>query len=399
VAAVVKGFEKMGHWVRMVVTQNDRLVWGDQLQNWSPASYHLTRSLGFKLVERPVRRLQSEMHLPYISLFDSLRYADAAVPLLQGYTILYERHGYMGYGGVITARRLGMPLVLELNGNILKEIDEMGVKMSPIQRRIGRWITRTTFLAANHVVVVSDALRQHLVEDLQIPLDKVSVVLNGVDLELFSQPRDEQHTRQIYNLGPGPVITFVGSFQPWHGVEYLVSSFKLVQEQCPDAQLILVGDGAARDQIMAQLTQLGLQDKTILTGRLPQEQVASVVQAADVLVAPYGFKHGDIVGTPLKLLEYLAAGKAIVASTAPIHELITDGVNGLRVEPAESRALAQGIIRLLTDPALRTRLGAAARQQAQQYSWDGVVEKLQRIFMEQLAINPERLTKSRSALA
>jgi glycosyltransferase involved in cell wall biosynthesis len=61
--------------------------------------------------------------------------------------------------------------------------------------------------------------------------------------------------------------------------------------------------------------------------------------------------------------------------------------------------LAQGIIRLLTDPALRTRLGAAARQQAQQYSWDGVVEKLQRIFMEQLAINPERLTKSRSALA
>jgi glycosyltransferase involved in cell wall biosynthesis len=383
----------------MVVTQNDQLVWGDQLQNWSLASYHLTDSLGFKLFESPIRRLQSEMRLPYISMFDSLRYADAAVRLLKGYTILYERHGYMGYGGVITARRLGIPLVLELNGNILKEIDEIGVQMSPIQRKIGRWITRYTFWAANHVVVVSDALKHHLVEDLQIPAEKVSVVLNGVDLELFSQPHDAQQTRQKYKLGSGPVITFVGSFQPWHGVEYLVSSFKLVQEQCSDAQLVLVGDGAARDPIVAQLTQLGLQNKTILTGRLPQDQVAAVVQAADVLVAPYGFKHGDIVGTPLKILEYLAAGKAIVASTAPIHELITDGVNGLRVEPAEPAALARGIIRVLKDPALCTRLGAAAHQQAQQYSWDGVVEKLQRIFVEQLATKPERLTRERSVLA
>ena len=73
---------------------------------------------------------------------------------------------------------------------------------------------------------------------------------------------------------------------------------------------------------------------------MSQADVAAVLSVADVVVAPYPFDHHDIVGTPLKLMEYLAAGKAIVASTAPIHEIIEDGNTGLRVPPGDSQAMA-----------------------------------------------------------
>lgn len=390
--AVIQGLRKAGDEVRTVAIQRWQLGWSDDdlKDNWQPPRYGFADRWWFRLVERPLRWLQNHLPLPFLGLFDALRFADAAVQLLRGYDVLYERHGYMGFGGVFAARLLNIPLVLELNGNILKELDEMGLHMSAVQKKIGRWITRHTFLAADHVVVVSEALKHELVDGLQIPAEKISVVLNGVDLELFSQPYDHQAVRQQYHLGAGPVVAFVGSFQPWHGVEFLVAAFKAVQERFPSARLLLVGDGEGRANIMTQLTELGLQDHIVLTGRLPQAQVAAIVQAADVLAAPYGFTYGDIVGTPLKIVEYMAAGKAIVASTAPIHELIADGVTGVRVAPANADALASGIIRLLEDEALRATLGANAQREAQQYSWAHVVNRLRRLFIAELVKRKRR---------
>jgi len=79
-----------------------------------------------------------------------------------------------------------------------------------------------------------------------------------------------------------------------------------------------------REAVQAQI-KIGLQDSIVLTGRLPHEQVAELTSLSDIAVAPYPYKHSEIVGTPLKLIEYMAAGKPIVASTAPIHEIIEDG--------------------------------------------------------------------------
>jgi glycosyltransferase involved in cell wall biosynthesis len=181
------------------------------------------------------------------------------------------------------------------------------------------------------------------------------------------------------------VIAFVGSFQPWHGAELLVEGYAGVCRQLPDARLVLIGDGERRQAVVEQVCRLGLSGKVILTGKLNQEQVAALLNAADVLVAPYPFKHSDIVGTPLKLLEYMAVGKGILASTAPIHEVIVNGVTGLRIAPADADALAQGLLLLLQDNDLRARLGKNARQiAAQRYSWDCVVEKLETIFQAQI---------------
>jgi glycosyltransferase involved in cell wall biosynthesis len=385
IKSVIHGLQKRGHQVRTVAYQDSRLLWSDNLEDWKAVSYGFSRSKWFRLIESPLRRLQYEIKLPYVGCFESLRYADGCRQHLRGVDLLFERHGYMGYGGIIASRYLGVPLVVELNGNIIHEIDALGIQMSEHQRSLGKWITHCTWHAANHLVVVSRALKLQLVR-LGFPGDKVSVVLNGVNVDLFTRPYDNRLTRDQYGLGTHPVVAFVGSFQPWHGVDLLVEGFAHLHDQLPDAKLVLIGDGEGRQAVLEQAGKLALNEEVVLTGRLDQEQVAALLSAADVLVAPYPYKHSEIVGTPLKLLEYMAAGKAILASSAPLHEVIEDGTSGLRVAAADAGALAQGMLRLLNDHELRAKLGQNARRIAiQQYSWGRTIEKLEKIFQAQIS--------------
>lgn len=386
ISAVIEGLQSLGHTVRTVAIQKKTIGWSDDIRTWSEPPPGLTKSNWFRLLESATRRIQYELSLPFIGLFDSLHYADACIQNLKDFDLFYERHGYMGYGGLLAARRLGVPIIIEINGNIIKEIDEFKIEMSSFQRKLGRWITYRTWAAASHIVVVSEALKHQLIEQVGIPEGKISVVMNGVNIKLFSQLFNEERVRERYKITGDPIIVFVGSFQPWHGVDLLVDSFKLVFSEFPKSQLILVGDGTERHKIESQIDQLGLKNNVKLLGKLPQEQVAAVLTIADVAVAPYPFKHQEIVGTPLKLLEYMAVGKAILATTAPIHELIQDRVTGLRVPPADSEALSNGMIRLLKDKELRIELGSNAYKQVlENYSWEKVVEKLDEIIRTQVS--------------
>lgn len=380
--AVINGLQKLRHSVRTIAIQNKQLEWSDDLKRWNPPSYQLTKLLLFRILESTIRRIQHDLKLPFLGLFDSLHFADACQGHLRGFDVLYERHGYMGFGGVIAAQWLNIPIVIELNGNILKEIDERGFSMSALQRNIGRWITIRTFLAADHMVVVSDALMRTLINDYHIPPEKISIVLNGVDIELFSRQNPGKEIRSQFGLAPGPIVGFVGSFEPWHGVELLVSSFQDVVQKHPDSQLVIIGEGPGKNMAVDKANTLGLQDKVKFLGRLPQAHVAALLGVSKVLVAPYPFEYDSIVGTPLKIMEYMAAGKGIVASTASIHEMIEHEKTGLRVAPANIIALADGINRLLDDQELCKQVGRNAAQHAKKYSWEQVNIKLIQIFRE-----------------
>jgi glycosyltransferase involved in cell wall biosynthesis len=385
VVSVIRGLQQRGHTVRTVAPQGGRLQWSDDLSEWHPAQFTFSFSSWFRAVERPLRRLQRELHLPFIGMFDSIRYADAASHHLRGFDVVYERHGHMGYGGILAARRLGVPAIVELNGNILKELDAQGIAMSRLQREVSRQVTVRTFGAADRMVAVSPALRDELVLHLGVAAERVVVVENGADLELFRRPIDASAARQAYGLGKGPLVCFAGSFEVWHGVDLLVRAFRSVRNRCPAARLVLVGDGQARAAVESQVATLGLGDSVAFLGHRPHAGVADVVGASDVLVAPYPVQQDDFLGTPLKLVEYMAAGKAIVASRARTHDLIVEGVTGLRVPGADADALADAIVRLLGDAGLRATLGAAAAREALVHSWDRVVDELVAILSSVVA--------------
>ena len=132
---------------------------------------------------------------------------------------------------------------------------------------------------------------------------------------------------------------------------------------------------------------LRIEDRVTFTGHLPPSAVAGQLARADIVALPNPASAISTHSTsPLKLFEYMAAGKAIVASRLPsLGEVLTDEVNAVLVTPGDADALAGGIRRLVNDPALRAALGSAARDAVAEYSWDRRAERLEILFNDVLA--------------
>jgi glycosyltransferase involved in cell wall biosynthesis len=146
-----------------------------------------------------------------------------------------------------------------------------------------------------------------------------------------------------------------------------------------------VGDGQSRPAVAQKVMGNGLRDAVIMTGAIAHTRVPEMVSIAEVAVvpgAPVPANRGG-TGTPLKLFEYMAAGKAIVATALnQAAEVIQDGHNGLLVEAGDVNGFAEAMLTLLNDPVKRERLGQNARQQAvEQYSWEEYTRRLEEIYL------------------
>lgn len=281
---------------------------------------------------------------------------------------LYQRHGLNLFGGLDLARRWGVPLVLEYNGPEVWVADNWG---RPLEER-ARAVTAETLAVhgADLVVAVSEVLAEALRKDGVAP-ERIAVIPNAVDPAMFTPERDSTGLRARHGLTGKTVIGFIGTFGPWHGVAVLVEAFALMLARQPalreTARLMLVGDGSemhrAREAIAAQ----GIEECVVLTGLVPQASGPDHVACFDIATAPT-VENADgsaFFGSPTKLFEYLAAGKPCVCSAiGQVAEIIHDGETGLLVPPGDVPALAEALTRLTTDAALRTLLGAAARQDA-----------------------------------
>jgi glycosyltransferase involved in cell wall biosynthesis len=179
---------------------------------------------------------------------------------------------------------------------------------------------------------------------------------------------------------------FVGSFQQWHGLDRLVEGFAQILRKLPEAKLLLVGDGPARPAVERKIAKLGITDAVIITGIVPHTGIPEMLASADVVTAPYPHLPQELWFSPLKLYEYMAAGKAIVASRAgQIAEVIQNGHTGTLCEPGDVNEFAQTTIELLEDPAERRRLGQNAQQQAiEHHSWEQYARRLEEIYLSVL---------------
>jgi glycosyltransferase involved in cell wall biosynthesis len=185
---------------------------------------------------------------------------------------------------------------------------------------------------------------------------------------------------------------WIGGFYPWHDLDLLLKSFTFVLQRHPDARLVLVGDGPIRPSIAEEVQQIGLQQSVIMTGAIAHAEVPEMLSMADIAVvpsAPVPASHGG-TGTPLKLFEYMAAGKPIVATALnQAAEVIRQGHNGLLVEAGDVDGFAEAILTLLDVPSERVRLGQNARQQAiELHSWEEYTRRLEEIYLNVLEEAP-----------
>lgn len=280
-----------------------------------------------------------------------------------GAEVLYERHALNNTAGVRASRRLGVPLLLEVNSPLAHERSEHESLALP---RWAQATERAVLRQADRILAVTRVLGDMLVE-LGVDAERVHVAPNGVDLSHYP----ERPAREDEAL----VVGFVGFFRPWHHIESLVDL--LAGPHMPDrARLLLVGDGPSRSAIEARAAARGVRDRVEVTGAVGREAIPGHVRSMDICVQP----AATAWASPLKLFEYMGAGAAIVAPDQPnLREVLTDGHDALLFAPDEPGAMAQAVERLGGDAALRGRLGRSARETvvSRGYTWDAAARRVE----------------------
>jgi glycosyltransferase involved in cell wall biosynthesis len=212
-------------------------------------------------------------------------------------------------------------------------------------------------------IAVSDANRRYLIEKKRLPAEKIHLIRNGCEIEKFDlcYPPQLALKRQLGFADSDPVLLLIGRLEPQKGHSILFAALKDVLREFPRARLVCVGEGALRPALEAELQQLELSASVRLVGY--QSNVRDWFSVADVCVLPSFFE-----GLPLVAIECLAAGRAMVATAVDgTPEVVIHEKTGLTVPAGDASGLASAIVRLLRDPGLRTRLGAAGRNHVERH--------------------------------
>lgn len=303
---------------------------------------------------------------------------------------IYERYGLFLVAGTLLSRQTGIPLFLEVNSPLALERGEFGgLTLQSLATRLERW----TWRHAARVLPVTGVLAEH-VRAAGVSDTHVAVIPNGIDPERFPDGRDTERAKAALGLAGKVVLGFTGFIRTWHGLASVIEY--LARPDTPrELHLLVVGDGPARAELEHQADQLGLRDRVTFTGLAARDDVAALIEAFDIALQPRAVSYAS----PLKLFEYMASSRAIVAPDQPnIREILSHETNALLFEPEKPDAMAAAISRMATDGALRERLGAAARRTIfdRQLLWKSNAQKIVGLVAEQIAGRASEAPATRS---
>jgi len=302
------------------------------------------------------------------------------------YDLVYTRAGVSAAAWLIS-RLAKVPYVTEVNGLIW---DEARISWVGWWRKAFgyflNWIEGKAYRHSQHVVAVTPRIKEVLVAALGIEPEKIAVIPNGANTDLF-KPMDTNQARRQLNVGGADYfVTFVGMLAAWQGVEYLIRSAPYILKGYPESKFLIVGDGTMKQGLIELTQRIGVSDRMIFTGRVPYDKVPLYINACDVCAAPFIKERNERSGvSPLKIYEYGACGKAIVTSRLPGLEFIEQYETGVLVQPDNAEELAAAIIKLLREPELRRQMGENGRKYVvKNHSWESVAKRVAEVCEQTL---------------
>lgn len=303
--------------------------------------------------------------------------ADAASRLAErvladGADVVHERYSLFSTALAEITGTLGVPGILEVNAPL---IDEQRTHRDLVDEAAARAALRTQVGSATRTACVSEPVARWVSRTVAAaggPAERVLVAPNGVNVERILPCLDS--VAQGTDHGP-PVVAFVGTLKPWHGVEHLLRARSAAAS---DWRLRVVGDGPQRASLQELAAELGVDVE--FTGAVAPAEVPGLLADCAVAVAPYPATQdtADQYFSPLKIYEYAAAALPVVASrVGQVPAAVEDGVTGLLVEPSDPVALAGAVDALVADPDRRRAMGRAGRRDAvAQRSWTAALESI-----------------------
>ena len=335
---MIAALRELGHEVRVVAPRpagqadmGDDITWVHRLRAALPKVVYELLELGYSVLAYARLRRAAREFRP---------------------DVLYERCNLFLVAGALLKRRFRLPMLLEVNSPLTDERQRFGGLGLP---RLARWSEVTAWRAADYVLpvthVLADAVRAHGVPD-----DRLVVIPNGINAAQFAAAPTQEQAKARLGWPDALILGFTGFVRDWHGVDRVVRW--LAGSDAPaDAKLLIVGDGPARADLERLARELKVEDRVRFTGVVPRGDVPAFVSAFDIALQPAVTPYAS----PLKLFEYLALGKAIVAPRRPnIEEVLEQGRNALLFDENLTGDFEAALTRLCREPDLRERLAGEA---------------------------------------
>ncbi len=288
------------------------------------------------------------------------------------FDVVHTHSSKAGFLGRLAARAAGVPTIIHTPHTYAFEMG-VGRIRKAFYRRLERFAAGVT----DKIICVCRSEAERALKAGLAPAGKFVVIENGLSEEAFALPAEASAARRTLGLGQDDLaVGMVGRFEPQKGHLDLVRAAPQIVERFPSVRFVLVGDGAKLPAVRQLIDNLGLQAHFVLPGAV--ENTLAVYPAFDVFVLPSLWES-----LPYSLLEAMAAGRAIVAtSVGGVPEAIVPDETGLLVPPASPDSLAGAIMALLANPGKRQTLGAFAKERAQsRYRLDTMVSKIESLYL------------------
>jgi len=267
------------------------------------------------------------------------------------------------------------PIILEIH-SILK---------SKLYKEVAK---KALFSIPNGIIALSNSMKDIIANQYYVKPERIDVIPNGVCLREFVHSDSVKSRRKIrkkYNLSESEIVVgYIGTFFDWQGTANIIKAASYVIKEEQNVKFMLVGGGPNLRLIQEMILKFNLEKRIILTGVIPHSEVKDYYYSMDIFVVPRPSSLTTETVTPLKLLEAMAAGRAIIVTNVKGLTEIAQGT-AVIVEPDDVRELAKAIIRLVRDKKLRLYLGSRSRDRvAQMYEWEILSSHLDEVYRKYL---------------
>ena len=349
ILGVIKAFETLGWEVKPFIV-------GDRVpRQWLKGGLQKSLSSNF------ARRLAADL----VRIYMGAKNARRAWQEMNGQVDwVYERSATLQSLGWIFKQHQ-VPWILETSGPYFYEakVERKSIVLSSIARRL----ELKAYQECDVLVCVSEALKEIIISEVSIDTEKVVVLPNGVDTEFFN-PEHYKPKRIFSNFTVG----FVGTFNAWQRLDLLLEALHELRTEGINLSLVAVGSGIMHTQWQTQAERLGIADNVAFIGRVPRQEVPPLIAGFDVGYSGQAeLKIGKMYHSPLKIYEYMAMAKPVVASTfEDSRRVLRDGETGFLFQGGDKEELKRALTSAYMSQAILSNMGRMAREEiVTNHSW------------------------------
>ena len=299
--------------------------------------------------------------------FNMIAKANEIIAKEGAFDVIHAHDWLVAYAAKTLKNSYDIPIVSTIHAT------ESG-RNSGIHDETQRYINDTEWMLtyeSTEVIVNSNYMKRELQSLFGLPFEKINVIPNGININMFNGVEKDYDFRRKYALDNEKIILFMGRLVYEKGVQHLISAMPKILAGYHDAKLVIAGKGGMLDELRAQVNSLGISNKVYFTGYMDSKQVCKMYKCADVSVFPSTYEPFGIVA-----LEAMLSGAPVVVSDiGGLNEIVEHGVDGMKSYAGNPNSLADSILALLYNPQLADSVVKKAKAKVKnEFNWAKIAQ-------------------------